>query len=115
MPTLLSIVFFIFILIVFFVRKVIRHQKKNTSLSLQNEPFESGIISQTPIHQSIDIRFYLMAMLWMVFYLALFFLFLWALIAQTKTGILIGAMIGFLSFLGVGFFYLWKKGVLEWE
>jgi len=72
------------------------------------EPFEDSRIK-------FDVRYYLVAILFIVFDLQIAFLFPWA-VALNKIGILgIAAMGVFLLILVVGFIYEWKKGALEWD
>ena len=72
------------------------------------EPFEDARIP-------FDVRFYLVAILFIIFDLEIAFLFPWAVVLDKigLTGLL--AMFIFLSLLIVGFWYEWKKGALEWE
>jgi len=72
------------------------------------EPFEDSRIE-------FDVRFYLVAILFIIFDLEIAFLFPWA-ISLGKIGILgFFSMIIFLIILTVGFIYEWKKGALDWE
>ena len=72
------------------------------------EPFEDSRIK-------FDVRYYLVAILFIVFDLEIAFLFPWA-VALRKIGTLgIAAMGVFLLILVVGFVYEWKKGALEWD
>ncbi len=62
-----------------------------------------------------DIRFYLVAILFIIFDLEIAFLFPWA-ISLGNIGLLgFFSMMIFLSILTIGFIYEWKKGALEWE
>jgi len=62
-----------------------------------------------------DVRYYLVAILFIIFDLEIAFLFPWA-IALREIGIFgLGTMMLFLGILVVGFIYEWKKGALEWE
>ena len=72
------------------------------------EPFEDSRIK-------FDVRYYLVAILFIVFDLEIAFLFPWA-VSLNKIGILGIAAVGiFLLILVVGFIYEWKKGALEWD
>ena len=72
------------------------------------EPFEDSRIE-------FDVRFYLVAILFIIFDLEIAFLFPWA-ISLGKIGTLgFFSMIIFLIILTVGFIYEWKKGALDWE
>ena len=78
-------------------------------------PYECGFEAFEDSRMKFDIRFYLVAILFIIFDLEIAFLFPWAVVLD-KVG-LSGfiAMIIFLSILVVGFIYEWKKGALEWE
>ena len=72
------------------------------------EPFEDARIK-------FDIRFYLVAILFIIFDLEVAFLFPWA-VSLGDIGIFgFWSMVVFLAILTVGFVYEWKKGALEWE
>ena len=71
-------------------------------------PFESSCIK-------FDVRFYLVAILFIIFDLEVAFLFPWAVIAKVLPWPGIIAMGIFLGLLLIGFIYEWKKGALEWE
>jgi NADH-quinone oxidoreductase subunit A len=77
--------------------------------------FESGFDPFDDARGKFDVRFYLVAILFIIFDLEVAFLFPWA-VALGDIG-LVGfwSMMGFLGVLTVGFIYEWKKGALEWE
>ncbi len=72
------------------------------------EPFESARIK-------FDVRFYLVAILFIIFDLEVAFLFPWAVVFKQLSWSAVIAMGIFLGLLLVGFIYEWKKGALEWE
>ena len=72
------------------------------------DPFEDS-------RMEFDIRFYLVAILFIIFDLEIAFLFPWA-ITLGKIGFMgFMSMMIFLSILTIGFIYEWKKGALDWE
>tara|TARA_B110001452_G_scaffold204074_1_gene174062 strand:+ start:165 stop:533 length:369 start_codon:yes stop_codon:yes gene_type:complete len=72
------------------------------------EPFEDS-------RMEFDVRFYLVAILFIIFDLEIAFLFPWA-ISLGKIGLLgFSSMMIFLFILTIGFIYEWKKGALDWE
>ena len=72
------------------------------------EPFEDS-------RMEFDVRFYLVAILFIIFDLEIAFLFPWA-ISLGKIGLFgFVSMMIFLSILTIGFIYEWKKGALDWE
>ncbi len=77
--------------------------------------YECGFDPIGDAHSNFDVRFYLVAILFIIFDLEIIFLIPWA-ISLSKIG-LVGfySMMVFLSVLIIGFIYEWKKGALEWE
>jgi NADH-quinone oxidoreductase subunit A len=78
-------------------------------------PYECGFDAFEDSRMKFDVRYYLVAILFIVFDLEIAFLFPWA-VALGKLGLFgLGAMSVFLGILVVGFIYEWKKGALEWD
>jgi len=78
-------------------------------------PFECGFGEFEDARMRFDVRFYLVAILFIVFDLEVAFLFPWAVVLH-KIGLAGFVAMGvFLLLLVVGFIYEWKKGALEWE
>ena len=78
-------------------------------------PYECGFEAFDDSRMKFDVRYYLVAILFIIFDLEIAFLFPWAvsLDAVGKFGLLSMAL--FLAILVVGFIYEWKKGALEWD
>lgn len=77
--------------------------------------YECGFEPYGDARKIFDIRFYLIAILFIIFDLEIAFLFPWSIILG-KIGLYgFVSMIIFLSILTIGFIYEWKKGALEWE
>jgi len=78
-------------------------------------PYECGFEAFEDARMQFDVRYYLVAILFILFDLEIAFLFPWAVSmgAIGFTGFL--AMMVFLAILVVGFIYEWKKGALDWE
>lgn len=78
-------------------------------------PYECGFEAFSDARLKFDVRFYLIAILFIIFDLEIAFLFPWA-ICLKEVG-LFGyfSMMVFLIILTVGFIYEWRKGALEWE
>ncbi len=77
--------------------------------------YECGFEAFDDARGQFDVRFYLVAILFIIFDLEIAFLFPWA-ISLSNIGMLgFGSMMVFLAVLTVGFVYEWKKGALEWE
>jgi NADH-quinone oxidoreductase subunit A len=78
-------------------------------------PYECGFEAYEDARMRFDVRYYLVAILFIVFDLEIAFLFPWA-VALSKIGVFgLLAMGIFLAILVVGFIYEWKKGALEWD
>ncbi len=77
--------------------------------------YECGFEAFEDARMKFDVRYYLVAILFILFDLEIAFLFPWA-VALGEIGMLgFAAMMIFLAILVVGFLYEWKKGALEWE
>ena len=78
-------------------------------------PYECGFEAFDDARGRFDVRFYLVAILFIIFDLEVAFLFPWA-ITLSDIGVLgFWSMFVFLLILTVGFIYEWRKGALEWE
>lgn len=77
--------------------------------------YECGFPAFEDSRSQFDVRFYLVAILFIVFDLEAAFLFPWAVTLDTTGWAGWGAMMIFLAELGLGLAYAWKKGALEWE
>ncbi len=77
--------------------------------------YECGFEAFEDMRMRFDVRYYLIAILFIVFDLEIAFLFPWAVVFKGLGAPAIIAMTIFLGILVVGFVYEWKKGALEWE
>jgi NADH-quinone oxidoreductase subunit A len=77
--------------------------------------YECGFEPFSDARAKFDIRFYLVAILFIIFDLEVAFLIPWAINLKAIGLLGFWSMIVFLSVLAVGFIYEWKKGALEWE
>lgn len=78
-------------------------------------PYECGFEAFEDSRMAFDVRYYLVAILFIIFDLEIAFLFPWA-VSLKQLGLFgFFAMLIFLLILVVGFIYEWKKGALEWE
>ena len=78
------------------------------------DPYECGIEPATDARDRYSIRYYLVAMLFVIFDVETVFMFPWAVILDTLGVFGLIEMGVFLLILVVGFVYAWKKGALEW-
>jgi NADH-quinone oxidoreductase subunit A len=78
-------------------------------------PYECGFEAFEDARMKFDVRYYLVAILFILFDLEIAFLFPWAVTLKELGGFGFWSMMLFLALLVVGFIYEWKKGALEWE
>jgi len=78
-------------------------------------PYECGFEAFDDARRKFDVRFYLVAILFIIFDLEVAFLFPWAISLRSIGAFGFWSMVVFLGVLTVGFIYEWKKGALEWE
>jgi NADH-quinone oxidoreductase subunit A len=83
--------------------------------SAKNSPYECGFEVFENARMKFDVRYYLVAILFIIFDLEIAFLFPWAVVLEQIGMVGFTAMVIFLGILVVGFIYEWKKGALEWE
>ena len=83
--------------------------------SEKESPYECGFEAFEDARIKFDVRYYLVAILFIIFDLEIAFFFPWAVVLDKigMTGYLV--MMVFLAVLTIGFIYEWKKGALEWE
>ena len=83
--------------------------------SEKQSPYECGFEAFEDARMKFDVRYYLIAILFIIFDLEIAFLFPWA-VALEQIGMAgFWAMMIFLGVLVIGFIYEWRKGALEWE
>jgi len=92
-------------------------------------PYESGMDPIHDTHRRFDVRFYLVAIAFLVFDVELLFLYPWAVASRNAEGIdraveagwvasrglVFGEVLAFIALLAVGFVYAWRKGVFRWR
>jgi len=81
----------------------------------KNSAYECGFEAFDDARRRFDVRFYLVAILFIIFDLEVAFLFPWAITLKETGAFGFWSMFSFLAVLTVGFIYEWKKGALEWE
>ena len=99
---------FIIFFLSFFIANQIGGTEKLSAYECGFEPFEDA-------RNTFDVRFYVIALMFIIFDLEIAFLFPWA-ISLGNIGVLgFSSMMIFLFILTIGFIYEWKKGALDWE
>ena len=87
------------------------HRPDNAKLS----PYECGFEAFEDARMKFDVRYYLVAILFILFDLEIAFLVPWAVVLKELGPAAFWAIMFFLAELVVGFAYAWKKGALDWE
>ena len=87
-----------------------RHPTKRKS-----EPYESGMKPIGPGTRRMSVRFYLIAVLFILFDIEVVFFLPWAVVFRSMKAVGFVEMTIFIGILLVGFIYAWKKGALEWD
>ena len=83
--------------------------------SEKNSPYECGFEAFEDARMKFDVRYYLVAILFILFDLEIAFLFPWAVALKDIGAVGFWSVMLFLGILVVGFVYEWKKGALDWE
>ena len=78
-------------------------------------PYECGFEPFDDARMKFDVRFYLVAILFIIFDLEVAFLFPWAVVFHDVGWFGFWSVIIFLAVLTIGFIYEWRKGALEWD
>lgn len=102
----------IFSFIFFFLSYIVATQKADTE---KLSAYECGFDPFNDARNTFDVRFYLVAILFIIFDLEVSFLFPWCINIGNLSILAFWSMIIFLLILTIGFVYEWKKGALEWE
>jgi len=92
---------------------------------LKDSPYESGMPPLGTAHERFSVKFYLVAMLFIIFDIETVFLIPWGTIyfdgcgggaaGAPSTGFLLVEMLVFMLILAVGYVYVWKRGALQWD
>jgi NADH-quinone oxidoreductase subunit A len=82
---------------------------------IKDSPFECGIPSEGFARKPVAVRFYMMALLFILFDVELTFLFPWAVVYRSLGMFGFIEMFIFFAVVAIGFIYAWKIGALEWE
>ncbi len=88
---------------------------KNKSSAVKSEPFECGVDAIARPDGRFNVKFYLVAMLFILFDVEVVWFFPWAVILRELKWTGLAEMFCFVSVLVLGLAYAWKKGALEWE
>ncbi len=78
-------------------------------------PYECGMLPVGDVRQRFSVKFYLVAMLFILFDVEAVFLFPWAILLRELKMFGFWEMLVYIAIVLVGLFYIWKKGVLDWN
>ena len=87
-------------------------KSKNT---VKEEPFECGIETEGPTWIQFKVGYYLFAILFLIFDVEIILTFPWAVVMKRLGMVAFIEITIFISILGLGLMYAWKKGALKWE
>ena len=82
---------------------------------VKDMPYESGIVPTGDARQRFSVKFYLVAMLFILFDIEAIFLYPWAVVYRELAMPGFVEMLVFVILILSGFFYIWKKGALDWS
>jgi NADH-quinone oxidoreductase subunit A len=91
-------------------------QRKPTAAKLS--PYECGMPTIGSSLKRVPIRYYIIAMLFLLFDIEIVFLYPWVLVFRSLKGLgffILGEMLVFIGILIIAYIYVWRKGALEWE
>src|SRR6266852_4118624 len=83
--------------------------------TVKNQPYECGITPIGDAREPFSVKFYLVAMVFILFDVEAIFLYPWAYIFRSLRWYGFGEMMLYIAILLVGYLYLWKKGALDWH
>ena len=107
----LASVLFLVMMLALFMLLGPQHKTRTKQL-----PFECGGMSSGSAHgQRFHVRFYLVAVLFILFDIEVVFLFPWALILRELGWYGFGQMLVFIAVIAAGLLYIWRRGVLDWN
>ena len=78
------------------------------------DTYESGVPLVDSSHKRISIKFFVVAMVFILFDVEIAFIYPWAVVFRSGGAALLVEMLVFLAVLAVGYAYLWKKGAFDW-
>ena len=95
-----------------FISHLLSPKSKNPN---KDQAYECGVVPESDARAPLNVHYYLVAVLFVLFDLEAVFIYPWAISLRTLgTGALV-EMFVLIAILMVGYFYAWKKGVFEWE
>lgn len=100
------------VVVMMFLPELLAHKSRNRR---KLTPYECGIVPETDARERFPIKFYLIAILFIIFDLETVFLYPWAIILKKLKMFAFIEMAVFIGILLLGYLYIVKKGALKWE
>ncbi len=100
------------VLVAFAASRILSPRSKSEAKDI---PYECGIPPVGRFWSQMHIRYYLFAILFLIFDVEAVFLFPWAVIFKSGTAVLFYEMVLFIAILFFGLIYSWRKGVFQWK
>jgi len=88
---------------------------KRAKSPLKDTPYESGMAPVGSARERFSVKFYLVGMIFILFDIEAVFLYPWAVVFRELKMFALGEMFVFVALILVGYFYVWKKGALDWS
>ena len=88
---------------------------KRVRNKVKDMPYESGIVPTGDARQRFSVKFYLVGMLFILFDIEAIFLYPWVVVYRELKMVAFVEMLVFVVLILSGFFYIWKKGALDWS
>src|SRR5579871_4248468 len=88
---------------------------KRAKSPLKDTPYESGMAPVGSARERFSVKFYLVGMIFILFDIEAVFLYPWAVVYRELKMFAFGEMFVFVALIMIGFFYVWKKGALDWS
>jgi NADH-quinone oxidoreductase subunit A len=88
---------------------------KRVRNKVKDMPYESGIVPTGDARQRFSVKFYLVGMLFILFDIEAIFLYPWVVVYRELKMFAFIEMLVFVALILCGFFYIWKKGALDWS
>jgi NADH-quinone oxidoreductase subunit A len=88
---------------------------KRAKSPLKDTPYESGMAPVGSARERFSVKFYLVGMIFILFDIEAVFLYPWAVVYRQLKMFAFAEMFVFVALILVGFFYVWKKGALDWS
>jgi len=87
---------------------------KRAKSPLKDTPYESGMAPVGSARERFSVKFYMVGMIFILFDIEAVFLYPWAVVYRDLKLFAFGEMFIFIALVMIGFFYVWKKGALDW-